>query len=75
MINYRKDKWPTVMRITLLKKMDGITVVDNKNGHEYLVKATPSRGHFSNAQYQLVAKMNGKSAAINKTWFKDHGKE
>lgn len=24
---------------------------------------------------KLVAKMNGKSAAINKTWFKDHGKE
>ena len=59
----------------VIEKMDGTTVVDNKNGHEYLVNATPSRGRFSNAQYQLVAKMNGKNAAINKAWLKDHGKE
>lgn len=59
----------------IIEKMDGTTVVDNKNGHEYLVNATPSHGSFGNAQYQLVAKMNGKSAAINKAWLKDHGKE
>ncbi len=60
---------------SIIKKMDGTTVVDNKNGHEYLVNVTPSRSSFSNAQYQLIAKTNGKNAVINKAWLKEHKKE
>ena len=51
----------------IIKKMDGTTVVDNKNGHEYLVNTIP--------RYKLVAKMHGKNAVINKAWLKEHSKE
>ena len=44
--------------------MDDTTVVDNKNGHEYLVNTTLSKD--CNSQYQLVAKINDKNAVINK---------
>ena len=56
----------------VIKKMDGTIVVDNKDGHEYLVNTTISRDRRSNAQYQLVPKTNGKSAVINKAWLKKH---
>ena len=56
----------------IIKKMDGTTVVNNKNGHEYLVNTTLSKD--SNSQYQLVAKINDKNAAINKAWLKEHSK-
>lgn len=56
----------------VIKKMDGTIVVDNKDGHEYLVNTTVSRDRRANAQYQLVPKTNGKSAVINKAWLKKH---
>ena len=59
----------------VIKKMDGTTIVDNQDGHEYLVNITPSHGKWSNAQYQLVAKLNDKNAVINKAWLKEHRKE
>lgn len=53
----------------ILNDLDGQTVVDNSDGHEYVVTITdegPRNG------YRLTPKMNGKTAAINKTWLIKH---
>lgn len=55
-----------------LHKLDGQTVVDNSNGHEYIVLVHYNK--WSNSTYTLVPVANNKSASINKIWQKEHKK-
>lgn len=56
---------------TVLKELDGTTVVDNSNGHEYIVLTHYKEG---DSTYTLVPVANNKFASINKTWQKEHKK-
>lgn len=64
---FNQANMPDSYAINVIKKMDGTTVVNNKNGHEYLVNTLP--------RYKLVTKINNKNAVINKAWLKEHRKE
>lgn len=56
----------------VLNELDGTTVVDNTNGHEYIVLVHYNK--WSNSTYTLVPVANNKSASINKIWQKEHKK-
>lgn len=56
----------------VLNELDGTTVVDNVNGHEYIVLVHYNK--WSNSTYTLVPLANNKSASINKIWQKEHKK-
>lgn len=55
----------------VLKELDGTTVVDNSNGHEYIVLTHYKEG---DSTYTLVPVANNKFASINKIWQKEHKK-
>lgn len=55
----------------VLKELDGTTVVDNSNGHEYIVLTHYKEG---DSTYTLVPVANNKSASINEIWQKEHKK-
>ena len=55
----------------VLKELDGTTVVDNSNGHEYIILTHYKEG---DSTYTLVPVANNKFASINKTWQKEHKK-
>lgn len=56
----------------VLNELNGTTVVDNANGHEYIIIIHYNK--WSNSTYTLVPVANNKSASINKIWQKEHKK-
>lgn len=56
----------------VLNELNGTTVVDNANGHEYIIIIHYNK--WSNSTYTLVPVVNNKSASINKIWQKEHKK-
>lgn len=54
----------------IVDKIDGTTVVDSSDGHEYVVNI--ENGRLWN--YHLTPKLNGKTASVNKVWLAQHGK-
>lgn len=55
----------------ILKELDGTTIVDNSNGHEYIILTHYKEG---DSTYTLVPVANNKSASINKIWQNEHKK-
>lgn len=55
----------------VLNELDGTTVVDNVNGHEYIILTHYKEG---DSTYTLVPVANNKSASINKIWQNEHKK-
>ena len=55
----------------VLNKLDNAIAVDNRDGHEYIVVIHIGDNTDS---YTLTPKLNGKSAAINSLWQKEHQK-
>lgn len=53
-----------------LNDLNGSTVVDNSNGHEYIV--TISQHRFADDSFSLAPKLNGKSAIVNRQWLAQH---
>lgn len=58
---------------TAMQKMNSHEVVDNNNGHIFLMQIKCDRNVLSDSySYHLTPVMNGRTAEINKAWQKDH---
>lgn len=57
---------------SIIDKLDGSTVVDNSNGHEYIITINNVANIGNNFEYKLTPVMNNKNAMINKQWQKSH---
>lgn len=57
----------------LIEKFDNTKLVDNDDGHVYMVEIIPYNQGLD-LRYHLTAINNGKSAEINPDWAKEHNK-
>ena len=70
----KATKYDTDGSEEIIKDLDGKTVVDNANGHEYVVHTILKRNLNDHSSYYLTPKLKGNSVVINQAWLKKHKK-